>query len=231
MYMTIQEMLFQEKDEAYRDFQSKLMPTVRKEAVIGIKTPALRRMAAQLFGTPKADAFLSELPHTYYEENNLHAFLLERLTDFDEAIKQTRRFLPFVDNWATCDSFLPKAFRKQPQKLLPDLWQWLQSGQCYEVRYAIGLFMKLFLTEHFRPEYMEAVALVQSDEYYVRMMQAWYFATALDKQYEAARSYLTEKRLSLWVHNKAIQKALESRRVSEETKCYLKSLRRKEKAE
>ncbi len=231
MYMTIQEMLFEKRDTAYRDFQSKLIPTVPKKAVIGIRTPTLRLMAKRLFGTAQAAFFLDDLPHTYYEENNLHAFLLERLPTLDEALKETRRFLPYVDNWATCDSFLPKSFRKQPERLLTDIENWLFSKHTYTVRYAVGLLMKLFLDERFQPKYMQMVAELRSDEYYVQMMQAWYFATALDKQYKEAIIYLEQHRLPQSIHNKTIQKAVESRRISHETKVYLKTLRRKEQTD
>lgn len=224
--MEIKDKLFALQDTFYRDFQSALMPTVDKEKIIGVRIPQLRACAKELYGTQEADNFLKELPHTYYEEDNLHAFLIEKITDFDTALYETERFLPYIDNWATCDSFTPKAFKKSPELLLKPIEKWLVSEKTYTVRYAIKLLMTFFLDERFDKRYLETVANVQSDEYYVKMMVAWYFATALAKQYDAAIIYLENGVLSPWVHNKAIQKAIESFRISPEIKKYLRKLKK-----
>lgn len=216
--------LFALQDEGYRAFHSRLMPTVPPETVIGVRVPALRRLAKQLAGTPQAEAFLQELPHTYYEENNLHAFLLESIRDYDAALAATEKFLPYIDNWATCDSFCPKVFAKHKEDLLPVLRRWMASDHPYTVRYGMEMLMRYYLDEDFRPEHL-AWAAVHSGEYYINMMRAWYFATALAKQPEAALPWLTARRLDVWTHNKTIQKAVESSRIPAETKAFLRTLR------
>ena len=217
--------LFRLQDEQYRAFQSALMPTVPKEKVIGVRVPALRKLAKRLAGTPRAEAFLQELPHFYYEENNLHAFLVEAIRDYSEALRATEKFLPYIDNWATCDCFCPKVFAKHKKELLVPIRRWLDSGDAYTVRYGMEMLMRYYLDDAFRPEYLEWVADVRSTEYYINMMRAWYFATALAKQPDAALPWLTEKRLDLWTHNKAIQKAVESRRIPPGMKRQLRALR------
>lgn len=214
------------QDPAYRAFQSKLIPTIPPQQVIGVRTPLLRQLARSLAGSPEAEAFCRELPHIYYEENNLHAFLLEREKNFDAALAGVETFLPYVDNWATCDSMSPPVFRREKARLLPAIRRWLDSDLTYTVRYGIGMLMQHFLDKDFRPEYPALVAAVQSEEYYINMMIAWYFATALAKQPEAVWPYLAEGRLSPWVHNKTIQKACESRRITPEQKAALRALRR-----
>lgn len=221
----ILEKLFALQDKSYQAFQSKLMPTVSPETIIGIRTPLLRKLAKELSGTPQAEDFLRILPHEYYEENNLHAFLVERIRDYDTALEETERFLPYIDNWATCDCFCPKIFAKHKTELLVSIRRWLNSEQIYTVRYAIGMLMRYYLDEMFQPEYLSWVASVQSQEYYLNMMRAWYFATALAKQPEAAMPWLAEYRLDVWTHNKTIQKAVESFRVSPEMKQELRKLR------
>lgn len=221
----VQQRLFALQDETYRDFQAPLIPTVPRERIIGVRTPALRMLAKELKGTALAADFLAELPHTYYDEDNLHAALIGGIRDFDACIAAVERFLPFVDNWATCDMLRPKALAKNKPLLLEHIRLWLPSGQTYTVRFAIGMLMSHFLDGDFRAAYPEWVAAVRSEEYYIRMMQAWYFATALAKQYETAVKYLEERKLTPWVHNKTIQKARESYRVSQEQKEYLKSLK------
>lgn len=223
--MNIQQNLFSMQDESYKAFHAKLIPTVSLDKIIGVRTPYLRKFAREFSKTPEAEAFLQDLPHTYYEENNLHAFVIEQFKEFDRALEETERFLPYIDNWATCDMFLPKAFKKDPDRLLPSIQKWIKSDQTYTIRYAIGLLMSLYLDENFRPEYLKMAGDVQSEEYYVNMMIAWYFATALAKQYDSAIVYLTEHRLTKWVHNKTIQKAVESSRIPTEVKCYLKILK------
>ena len=224
---TIQERLFALQDTAYRDFTSKLTPSIDQETFIGVRMPALKALAKELKDTPEAAEFLTALPHYYFEENNLHAFLLNLIRDFDEALAQIEVFLPYVDNWSTCDTLSPKAFAKTPEKLLPSIETWLASGATYTVRYGIKCLMNYFLNERFSADYADMVAAVQSGEYYVNMMRAWYFATALAKQYEATVSYFEENRLDRWTHNKAIQKAVESYRVTDDHKAYLKTLKQK----
>ncbi len=221
--------LFTMQDLSYRDFHSKLMPTVDKSLVIGVRTPALRKYAKELGKDREAaEAFLQSLPHTYYEENNLHGFLIESMRDYEACVTAVDAFLPYVDNWATCDLMSPKVFRAHRAELLGAIRGWLASEHTYAVRFAMKMLMDHYLEEDFASEYLEMVAAVQSEEYYLGMMQAWYFATALAKQYEAALPYLTEQRLERWTHNKTIQKAVESYRITPEQKAYLKTLRRKE---
>ena len=221
----ISEELFALQDTEYQVFQSKLMPTIPPETVIGVRTPLLRKRAKELAGTPQAESFLHDLPHRYYEENNLHAFLIEQIRDYDTALAETERFLPYINNWATCDCFCPKVFAKHKEELLIPLRRWLGSDQTYTVRYAMGMLMRYYLDEDFQPEYLAWVAGVHSEEYYLNMMRAWYFATALAKQPDAALPWLTDRRLDVWTHNKTIQKAAESYRISPEMKQQLRELR------
>ena len=210
----------------YRQFQCKLMPTVSPDAVIGVRMPVLRRMAKQLRGTREGEAFLSQLPHTYYEENNLHGLLLCDMADYRGTVAALDRFLPFVDNWATCDLLSPKSFRSHPAQLPSQVWEWLHSTHTYTVRFGLGVLLRFYLEDYFDPKYLQWATGITQDEYYVQMMVAWYFAEALVKQSQAAIPYLTEHRLSRWTHNKTIQKAVESYRISPEQKIFLRSLRR-----
>ncbi len=212
----IQEELLRNQDPEYRDFQAKLIPTIKPQAVIGVRTPALRAFAKKLYAENDFSDFLNTLPHKYFEENQLHAFLICEIKDFDICIEELNKFLPFVDNWATCDQMSPKIFKKHKERLLKQIKVWLLSFKTYTVRFAVGMLMQHFLDEDFEPEYPRLVSEVRSEEYYVNMMNAWYFATALAKQYEAILPFLEEKRLDKRTHNKAIQKALESYRISEE---------------
>lgn len=221
----IQVRLFAMSEKAYADFQSALLPTIAREKVIGVRTPRLRKYAAEIYGTAEAKNFLCALPHEYFDENNLHAFLIEKIKDFDECVCELEKFLPHVDNWATCDGMSPKVLEKNREKLLPKAFEWLDSKHTYTVRYGMLMLMKHFTGKHFHTAYAEAVARVQSEEYYVKMMQAWYFATLLATNYEFALPFLLEKRLPAWVHNKAIQKAIESRRISEDVKAHLRGLK------
>lgn len=221
----IQQRLFQMQDKNYRNFMCKLIPTVDAETVIGVRTPELRKFAKELSKMPESEQFLRILPHKYYEENNLHAFLIQGMKDYDCTIQALNAFLPHVDNWATCDSMRPKVFAKHLPRLLEQIKLWLSSGHTYTVRFGIGMLMTFYLDEHFNPEYLNWVADVRSEEYYVNMMIAWYFATALAKQYESAIVYIRQRRLSPWTHNKAVQKAIESYRISDEQKVYLRSLK------
>ncbi|MDD6484122.1 MAG: DNA alkylation repair protein [Clostridiales bacterium] len=221
----VQKALFAMQDSEYRDFHSKLMPTVEPQKIIGVRVPKLRKYAAELSKTEKASAFMEKLPHEYYEENNVHAFLIERIKDFDAVLRETERFLPYIDNWATCDMFVPKVFYKNTDRLLVHIKAWLKSPYAYTVRFGLGMLMKLYLDGEFTPEITELAAGVKSEEYYVNMMIAWFFATALAKQYDTAIKYIENRRLDAWVHNKAIQKAAESRRVCSEKTEYLKTLK------
>lgn len=225
MHESIQAQLLALQDTAYADFTAALMPTVPRESVIGVRTPALRRLAKALGGTPEADAFLRRLPHEYYEENNLHAFLIEGMRDFDACLAALNRFLPFVDNWATCDCMNPAVFKKVPERLLPEIEKWLASGHPFHVRFGIGMLMRHFLDERFEMKYLDRVSAINERDYYVRMMAAWYFATALAKQYAAALPYFQRRVLPAWTHNKAIQKAIESRRLTQEQKETLRALK------
>lgn len=221
----IREALSVQKDTAYRDFQAKLIPTIDKETVIGVRTPALRKMAKQLAKREEIGEFLRSLPHTYFEENQLHAFIIAQRKDFAQCMEELSVFLHYVDNWATCDQLLPKVFQKHRQELLPYIREWLASAQTYTVRFGIGMLMGHFLDEDFDRTYPDMVSKVRSEEYYVNMMIAWYFATALAKQYEAVLPYIEEKKLADWTHNKAIQKAVESYRITPEQKEYLRGLK------
>lgn len=222
----IRKELFSLQDEEYRLFQSKLMPTVPIETVIGVRTPSLRKYASELYRNRAAtEAFLCSLPHYYYEENNLHAFLIEKEKDFGKVIFLLDEFLPYVDNWATCDSMSPKVLKKHTDRLMPHIYKWIDSPHTYTVRYAIGLLMKYYLDESFKAEYPDRVAAVVSSEYYIKMMVSWYFATALAKQYESILPYLTENRLGVWEHNMTIKKACESFRISDERKDELRKLK------
>lgn len=221
----VQEQLFALQDLKYRDFQCKLMPTVPTETVIGIRTPELRKYAKTFSKTPEAAEFLKILPHRYYEENNLHGFLIESMRDYGQVIAALDAFLPYVDNWATCDLMRPKVFQKHLPELLEEIRRWMASDRTYTIRFGMEMLMTFYLDEAFRPEYLDWVAEVRSQEYYVNMMIAWYFATALAKQYGAALPYIENHRLEPWTHNKAIQKAIESYRIMEEQKMYLRTLK------
>lgn len=221
----LQTQLLSMHDEQYKCFNAKLIPTVDTKTMIGIRVPILRKFAKNFFKTQpdQASAFMETLPHTYFEENNLHAFFIECMQSFEEAVQKTELFLPFIDNWETCDLFLPPVFKKHRDELYQYILRWLQSEHCYTVRYAIGLLLSLYLDAEFKPDMLALVAGVVSDEYYVNMMIAWYFSVALVKQYAAAVPYIEAKRLNTFAHNKAIQKACESRRIAPEIKAYLKT--------
>jgi 3-methyladenine DNA glycosylase AlkD len=218
--------LLQYKDETYADFQRKLIPSVSPEKIIGVRTPQLKTIAKNMRAAGTADAFLTLLPHDTFEEDQIHAFILNEEKDFDTCIKQTISFLPHINNWATCDQFNPKAFAKHSEQLLPYIETWMDSPLPYTVRFAVGLLMRHFLDERFTDDYPLRVASVQSDEYYVNMMVAWYFATALAKQYDRILPLLKENRLPVWSHNMAIRKARESYRITPEQKTELQQLKR-----
>lgn len=221
----IREKLRSLQDLKYRDFQARLMPTVPKEQIIGIRTPVLRQFAKELFQSGEYEAFLADLPHEYYDENNLHGFLLCLIKDYDRVIAELDRFLPFVDNWATCDLMRPKCFAKNRNKLIGEIRRWMASAETYTIRFGMEMLMTFFLDGDFRQSYLDWVAEIRSEEYYVNMMAAWFFATALAKQYAAAIAYIENRRLDAWTHRKAIQKAMESYRIPPEQKEYLRSLK------
>ena len=224
-FTELQQQLFTLQDLKYRDFHSRLLPGIDKETIIGIRTPVLRKFAKEFGKTEIAKAFLQELPHQYYEENNLHMMLISEERDYEICLEQVKAFLPYIDNWATCDLPLPKCYAKHKEDLISEVKQWMASGKTYTIRYGIGVLMRLYLDEDFRPEYLEWVADIRSEEYYVNMMSAWYMATALAKQWDAAIPWLEEKRLSEWVHKKTIQKAIESYRITPEQKMHLRLLK------
>jgi len=221
----IREDLFANQDVMYRDFQSKLTPTIEANTAIGVRTPVLRKLAKDYSKRQDVDDFLADLPHKYFDENQLHAFILSEIKDFDECMGKLERFLPFIDNWATCDQMSPKCFKKNHEKLLPYLNKWIKSDDTYTVRFAIVTFMSHFLDGDFDEGYLKLVSDIKSDEYYINMAIAWYFATALAKQYDKTIPYIENKTLDVWTHNKAIQKSIESYRVTAEHKEYLKSLK------
>ena len=223
----IRQELFRLRDPEYQMFQTKLIPTVTTDRMIGVRTPALRSYAKALLKQRSADAFLEDLPHRYFDEDQLHAFILSEMKEFDRCLAEVERFLPFVDNWATSDQLSPKCFKKHRQELLPCIRRWMASGHTYPARFGVGMLMQHFLDEDFDPAYLDWVADLRSQEYYVNMMRAWYFATALSKQYAAAVTRLESGALDAWTHNKAIQKAAESYRITAEQKMYLKSLKRR----
>ncbi len=222
----IQQQLFELQDMAYKDFHSKLIPDIDSNNVIGIRVPVLRKYAKSIIGTALADRFIENLPHRYYEENNLHMMLITGIKDYDRCILEIERFLPYIDNWATCDFPAPKCFENHKEELLPVIKRWIASSETYTIRYGIGMLMRLYLDEDFDPEYVRLVVGVKSDEYYVNMMIAWYMATALAKQWDAVIPYIEEHRMSDWVHRKTIQKAVESYRITDEQKDYLKGYRK-----
>ncbi len=217
--------LYELQDLKYRDMQIKIIPNIDPESVIGVRTPELKTMAKEMLKAGDYMAFLGKLPHKYFEENQLHAFIISGIKDMDVCMEELEKFLPYVDNWATCDQMSPKIFKKHREILLIHIKKWITSGKTYSVRFGVGMLMEHFLDEDYDPKYPEMVAKLRSKEYYVNMMIAWYFATALAKQYESILPFIEGKRLDDWTHNKAIQKSVESRRITEEQKTYLKSLK------
>ena len=223
----IQDHLFKEQDLKYRDMQIKIIPNIDPDSMIGVRTPALRSFAKDLLKKAEYQEFLDTLPHKYFDENQLHAFIISGIKDYGKCMGEVERFLPYVDNWATCDQMSPPVFKKHRSELLEKIKKWVHSDETYRIRFGIGMLMEHFLDEDFDPEYPEIVTEIRSDEYYVNMMIAWYFATALAKQYETVLPFIENRKLDTWTHNKAIQKSVESRRISEERKEYLKSCKMK----
>ena len=223
--MTVYERLLNSQDKKYREFQIKLVPNISSEVMIGVRTPDMRRIAKEVFNSDERDAFLKELPHKYYEENLVHFFLIAMIKDFDECVKAVDEFLPYVDCWPVSDQATPKCFKKNHEKLLPYIKKWIASDHVYTARFSIRMLMNEFLEDDFKEEYLELVASKRGEDYYLKMMVAWYFATALAKRYDESVKYIEEKKLDNWVLKKAIQKAVESYRVTDEHKEYLKTFR------
>lgn len=224
-YMSVYERLSKFKDNEYREFQSKLVPNISKDTILGVRTPDMRNIAKEVFGTKEGNDFLKKLPHKYYEENLVHFFLIAMIKDFDECIKETERFLPYIDCWPVCDQSSPKVFKKKHEELLPYIKKWIDSDHVYTSRFGMRMLMNEFLDKDFKPEYLKWVCSKKGEDYYLKMMVAWYFATALAKQYDASIVYFEKRKLDEWCHKKAIQKAIESYRVSDEHKDYLRSLK------
>ena len=221
----IVDLLFSKQDIKYRDFQAPLFPNIDKERMIGVRTPELKKLAKELDGKEIAKKFIETLPHFYFDENQLHAFLISRIKDYQTCLKEVEIFLPYIDNWGTCDQLSPKVFAKHKDELIKSIKKWLNSDHVYVVRFAIGMLLCLYLDGDFKEEYLELVSNIRSNEYYINMMIAWYFATALAKQYSYAIKYIEDKKLDPWVHNKTIQKARESYRINDEQKAFLNSLK------
>ena len=223
--MSVYERLSKFKDDEYREFQSKLVPNISKDTILGVRTPDMRKIAKDVFGTKEGNDFLKKLPHKYYEENLVHFFLIAMIKDFDECIKETERFLPFIDCWPVCDQSSPKVFKKKHEELLTYIKKWIDSDHVYTSRFGMRMLMNEFLDADFKPEYLKWVSSKKGEDYYLKMMVAWYFATALAKQYDASIVYFEKRKLDDWCHKKAIQKAIESYRVSDEHKDYLRTLK------
>lgn len=215
------------QDTKYREMQVKILPSLSPDTIVGVRTPDLRKYAKEIGRREDVKEFLESLPHRFFEENQLHAFIISDLKDYGQCMTELTRFLPYVDNWATCDQMSPRVFKKRRQELLSSIREWIASGRCYTVRFGLKMLMEHFLDDDFSPAYVEMAAGVKSDEYYVNMMIAWYFATALAKQYDTVLPFIEGNRLAPWTHNKAIQKAVESYRIAEEQKDYLRGLKRK----
>lgn len=223
----ITDKLFKLQDKKYQEMQFKIIPNINNSTIIGVRTPEIRKLAKELIKENNYKSFLEELPHKYFDENQLHAFIISEIKDYDECLDYTNKFLPYIDNWATCDQMSPKVFKKNKDNLLKEIKVWIKSKETYTIRFAIGMLMSYFLDEDFDKKYLELVSKIKSKEYYVNMMIAWYFATALAKQYKDTIIYLENNKLDTWVHNKTIQKAIESYRITNEQKEYLRSLKKK----
>ena len=221
----LQEKLFELQDKEYAAFQAKLTPGIPEESFIGVRVPALRAFAKEYVKNPEHEAFLQELPHKYYDENMLHGLQISLCKDYEKCVQLTDEFLPYVDNWAVCDIMSPKVFAKHKTEIMSKIKEWSASPQTYTCRFGIEMLMSHFLDDDFQAEYLEIPASARSEEYYVKMMVAWFFATALAKQWDATIPYLLNCRLAPWTHNKTIQKACESYRITPEQKEYLKTLR------
>ena len=224
--MIIIDELFKLQDKKYREFQSKLIPNINKDSIIGVRTPLLRQLSKKIIKENNYSDFLNDLPHKYFDENQIHAFIISEIKDYDECLFEFNKFLPYIDNWATCDQSSPKIFLKNSDKLINEIKRWIKSKDTYTIRFGIGMLMRIYLDDNFKPEYLKMVSNIKSDEYYVNMMIAWFFATALAKQYDSTIEYIKNYKLDKWVHNKIIQKSIESYRISKEKKEYLKKYKK-----
>ena len=221
----IEQKLISYQDLEYREFQAKLTPSISKDSLIGVRNPDVKKIAKEIIKDGEEDLFVSLLPHRYYEENNLHSYIISECKDYDKTIRLLDEFLPYVDNWATCDIIAPKVFKKNLDKLFKETNRWIKSDKTYTIRFGIKILMNCYLDDSFKKEYLEIPLSVKSDEYYVNMMIAWYYSTALVKQYDETIKIIESKKLDKWIHNKSIQKAIESFRVSDDKKEYLRSLK------
>lgn len=231
MTENIKKRLLELQDEKYRLFQAKLMPGVELERIIGVRTPALRKLGKELAKTDGIETFLQALPHQYYDEYNLHGFIISECRDYDKTVAYLDALLTWVDNWATCDLLSPKIFKKNRDRLAADIDRWIASDHTYTIRFGMEMIMSHYLDQNYDRSWLEKVAVIRSEEYYVNMMIAWFFATALAKQWDDAATYIVDKRLDVWTHNKTIQKAVESDRITAEQKVYLRGLKRKKTEE
>ena len=219
--------LYKMQDKKYRDIQVKTIPNIDSNSIIGVRTPELRSYAKKLIKEDNYKEFLEELPHKYFEENQLHSFIISEIKDYDICISYINKFLPYINNWATCDQLSPKVFKKNKEKLIKEIKVWIKSKEVYTIRFGIGMLMSYFLDEDFNESYLETISKIKSKEYYINMMIAWYYATALAKQYDSTIKYLENNKLDIWVHNKTIQKAIESYRITDSQKEYLRNLKRR----
>ncbi len=224
----IQKDLFKLQDIKYRDLQSNILPTINSSTIIGVRTPELKKLAKKLLKENNYQSFLEELPHKYFDENQLHAFIISEIKDYDLCLTYFKKFLPYVDNWATCDQSTPKAFNKNLDKLIKEIKIWIKSKETYTIRFGISMLMRNYLDDNFKIDYLDMVSNIKSNEYYVNMMRAWFFATALAKQYDATIPFIEEKKLDSWTHNKTIKKARESFHITSRQKEYLNSLKIKD---
>ncbi len=223
--MELTDKLLKIKDNKYKEFQLKLVPNINKDSILGIRTPEMRKIAKEVYKSEDKNKFLDSLPHKYYEENLIHFFVISLIKDFDECIKRVEEFLPYVDCWPVSDQATPKSFKKNHKKLLPYIKKWIKSKHVYTARFGIRMLMNEYLGDDFKEEYLKLIASIKTNDYYLKMMIAWYFATALAKRYNETIPYLENNSLDEWVHKKTIQKAIESYRVSEEHKKYLSTLK------
>lgn len=221
----IEQKIISYQDLEYREFQAKLTPSISKDSLIGVRNPDVKKIAKEIIKNGEDDLFINSLPHRYYEENNLHSYIISECKDYDKTIKLLDEFLPYVDNWATCDIIVPKVFKKNLDKLFKEINRWIKSDKTYSIRFGIKMLMSFYLDESFKKEYLNIPLEIKSDEYYVNMMIAWYYSTALVKQYEDTIKIIENKKLDKWIHNKSIQKAIESFRISEDKKEYLRNLK------
>ena len=217
--------LYNLKDKKYKELQSKILPTLDPNTIIGVRTPDLKKYAKTLFKENNYQDFINSLPHKYYEENQLHAFIISEIKDYNECLNNFKKFLPYVDNWSTCDQSTPKVFSKHLDKLIKEIKVWIKSKETYTIRFGVSMLMRNYLDDHFKVEYLDLVSKIKSKEYYVNMMRAWFFATALAKQYKDTVPYIENHKLDTWTNNKTIQKAIESYRITDEQKSYLRTFK------